>query len=140
MGGWRERWFSVVLGTLGLLLFLSGFLSQNIITMVVGALQAFAALSVFLTSNVRSQHRAKRSLEIVSALIALAIAIYGYVITGSLVLGAIILLVVAILFVAFTLSYVLPRIRVNQRKTNGARNTGRVLERRGQRFHPSLGS
>jgi len=108
---WRGRWVLAAWGTLGFLTFLSGFLSENVVTMVVGSSLAFVNTSAFLTSYVKSESRVKKISEVVSAIVGLGIIVYGYALTRSLVLGVITLFIVAMLFVAFTLSYLLPRIR-----------------------------
>lgn len=105
-------WQSLVWGILGFLMALIGIASGNVVTIIVGAAVAFAGTSAYLTSHVRSERRVKKALEVVSAMIAMAIVIYGYVITGSLILGVITLFIAVMFFIAFTLSYLLPRIRV----------------------------
>lgn len=91
---------------------LSGVISGNVVTIIVGGLLAFAVTSGYLTSHVKSERRVKKALEVVSAMIAMSIVIYGYVITGSFVLGVITLFIAVMFFIAFTLSYLLSRIRV----------------------------
>jgi hypothetical protein len=103
-------WQILVWGILGFLMVLSGIASGNVVTIIVGATAAFAGTSAYLTSHVRSERRVKKTSEAVSAMIAIAIVIYGYVITGSLILGVITLFIAVMFFVAFTLSYLLPRI------------------------------
>jgi hypothetical protein len=103
-------WQSLVLGILGFLMVLSGIASGNVVPIIVGAAVAFAGTSAYLTSHVKSEHRVKKTSEVVSAMIAMAIVIYGYVITGSLILGVITLFTAVMFFIAFTLSYLLPRI------------------------------
>lgn len=103
-------WQLLIWGILGFLMVLSGIASGNVVAIIVGAAVAFAGASAYLTSHVRSERRVKKTSEVVSAMIAMAIVIYGYVITGSLILGAITLFIAVMFFVAFTLSYLLPRI------------------------------
>lgn len=103
-------WQILVWGILGFLMVLSGIASGNVVTIIVGAAAAFAGTSAYLTSHVRSESKVKKTSEAVSAMIAIAIVIYGYVITGSLILGVIALFIAVMFFVAFTLSYLLPRI------------------------------
>jgi len=105
-------WQSPIWGILGFLLVLSGIASGNVVTIIVGATVAFAGTSTYLTSHVKSERRVKKALEVVFAMIAMMIVIYGYVITGSLILGVLTLFIAVMFFVAFTLSYLLPRIRV----------------------------
>jgi len=106
-----RRWVWAVWGTLGFLAFLSGFLSENVATMVVGLAMVFANTTAFLTYHVKSQHRVKRASEIVSLIATLGIIVYGYVLTGSFILEVITLFIVAMGFFAFLVSYLLPRIR-----------------------------
>jgi len=108
---WRKRWVWAVWGTLGFLAFLSGFLSENVVTMVVGLVMAFANASAFLASYVKSENKVKRAFEVVSAIVAMAILIYGYVITGSFILEVMMLFIIAMVLFAFVVSYFLPRIR-----------------------------
>ncbi len=104
-------WPLLVWGILGFLMFLSGVISGDVATIVIGGLLAFAVTSGYLTSHVRSEHRVKKTLEVVSAMIAMAMVICGYVITGSFILGVMTLFIAVMFFVAFILSYFLPKIR-----------------------------
>ena len=113
----ERKWVWAVWETLGILTFLSGFVSGNVVMMVIGGAMTFAWTSVFLTSYVKSEHRVKKALEVISGILALGIIVYGYVATGSLILGVITLFIVAMSFVAFVVSYFLPRIRGNRMKT-----------------------
>jgi uncharacterized membrane protein HdeD (DUF308 family) len=70
MADWRRRWVHVVWGTLGLLLFLSVFLSENVATTVIGLSMTAASASAFLTSC-RNDNKVKRVLEVVSGTVAL---------------------------------------------------------------------
>ena len=92
-GKLSSRWVLLVWGVLGFLMLLSGVISGNVVTIIVGGLLAFAVTSGYLTSHVKSERRVKKALEVVSAMIAMSIAIYGYVITGSFVLGVITLFI-----------------------------------------------
>ncbi|MCP8318206.1 MAG: hypothetical protein L6N95_00070, partial [Candidatus Methylarchaceae archaeon HK01B] len=65
------------------------------------------------------EHRFKKALEVVCAIVALVIIIYGYVITGSFLLGVMTLFIVAIIFIGFLLSYLLPRIRSKFKNRSG---------------------
>jgi len=103
--------FLLVWGVLGFLMVLSGVISENVVTFIVGAAVASAATSRYLTSQVKSERRVKKTSEVVSAIIAIAIIIYGYTITGSLILGVLTLFIAVMFFVAFILSWLLPRIR-----------------------------
>jgi len=105
------RWYPIIWGILGFMMFLSGFLSENVVMKIVLMGQAFAATSIYLTSYVEGEHRVKKALEVVSALVALEIVVYGYVITGSLILGVLTLFIAAMVIFAFVTSYFLPRIR-----------------------------
>ncbi|MEM3437710.1 MAG: hypothetical protein QXP55_04160 [Nitrososphaerales archaeon] len=97
---------------LGFLMFLAGFLSGNIVTMVFGLALAFASMSFFFTYYIKSEHRVKKLLEVIFGIVSLGIIIYGYVITGSLILEIATLFVVAMILIAFMLSYFLPRIKL----------------------------
>ena len=92
-------------------MFLSGFVSGNVVTMVVGIAVSFGYVSSYLTAYVRSDHRVKRALEVVFAIVALGVIVYGYIVTGSLILGVMTMFIVAMMFIGFTFSYLLPRIR-----------------------------
>lgn len=113
-GKLSSGWVLLVWGVLGFLMLLSGVISGNVVTIIVGGLLAFAATSGYLTSHVKSERRVKKALEVVSAMIAMSIVIYGYVITGSFVLGVITLFIAVMFLIAFTLSYLLPRIRAKR--------------------------
>ena len=89
---------------------LSGLASGNVVMMVFGAAMAFAYSASFLMLRVRSEHRVKRALEVVSTFATLGILICGYILTGSLILGIITLFIIAMFSIAFTLSHLLPRI------------------------------
>ena len=108
---WPSKWYCVGWSILGFLALLSGVVSGNVVMMVFGTVIAFLATSAFLMHYVKSEHRVKRALEVVSALVALVIVVYGYVVTGSFILGVMTLFIVTMVFVAFMLSYLLPRIR-----------------------------
>jgi len=108
---WRERWAYFIWGILGFLMFLGGFFSENIVTMIVGVSLVFASASVFLTSYVKSESMFKKASEVVSGIISLGIIVYGYVLTGNLILGIMTLFVASMFLVAFTLSYLLPKLR-----------------------------
>jgi hypothetical protein len=107
----ERRWVWAVWGVLGTLMFFSGFVSGNIVTMVVGVALAFGSASLYLTSYVASERRTKRALEVILVLSALGVVVYGFIISGSFVLGIITAFNVAMVLVAFILSYLLPRIR-----------------------------
>lgn len=104
-------WQGLVWGILGFLMILSGIVSGNIVTIIVGAVLGFAGTSAYLTSQVKSERTIKKVAEVASAIIAMAITICGYVITRSLILGILTLFITIMFFVAFTLSYLLPKIR-----------------------------
>ncbi len=106
--GWAIYWAFV--GMLNLWVFLAGFVSGDIVSMVGAIFVAFFYPALFLTS-VKSDHVVKRALEVIFMLIAFGAVIYGYVVTRSFILGVFTVFVVTIVFVAFTLSYLLPRIR-----------------------------
>jgi len=106
-----RKWVWAVWGIAGVLMFLSGFVSGNAVTMVVGVILAFGYASPYLTSYVKSDHLVKRALEVFFVLLAFGVVIYGYILTGSLVLGVMTIFIVTMVFVAFLLSYLLPRIR-----------------------------
>ena len=112
---WPSKWYCVVWGILGFLVLLSGFVSGNVVTMVGGAIFLFAATSTYLTSYVKSEHIAKRALEVILMLVVFGVVIYGYVVTGSIILGVTTLFIVAVVFFAFVVSYLLPKIRSKSR-------------------------
>jgi len=91
---------------------LAGLESGNLVTMVIGTAMAFAYTAAFLMLYVRSEHRVKRALEVVFTFVTLGILISGYAVTGNFILGFITFFVVAMISVAFSLSYLLPRIRM----------------------------
>ena len=107
----EHKWVWAVWGMLSLLMFLSGFVSANVVTMVVGVVVAFGYASLYLTSYVRNDHIVKRALEVIFMLSAFSVVVYGYIVTGSLILGVMTIFIVTMVFVAFMLSYLLPRIR-----------------------------
>ena len=96
---------------LGVLNFILGFSSGNMVTMVIWASLASASVSAFLASYVESELRVKKILEVVSGIIAMGIIVYGYTITRSLILGVITLFILAMLFMAFAISYLQPATR-----------------------------
>ena len=106
-----RKWAWAAWGIVGVLMFLSGFVSGNVVTMVVGLMLTFAHASSYLTSHVRSDHIVKRALEVFFMFLAFGVIIFGYILTGSLVLGVMTIFIVTLVFVAFLLSYLLPRIR-----------------------------
>jgi len=107
----EHKWVWAIWGMLGILMFLSGFISENVVTVIFGVVMAFGYASLYLTSYVRSDHIVKRALEVVFMLSAFGVVIYGYIVTRSFILGAITIFIVTMVFVAFLLSYLLPRIR-----------------------------
>lgn len=104
-------WVYVAWEILSFSMLLSGLASGNLVMMVFGAAMAFAYSASFLMLRVGSEHRVKRALEVVSTFATLGILICGYAVTGNFILGAITFFIVTLIFVAFTLSYLLPRIR-----------------------------
>jgi membrane protein implicated in regulation of membrane protease activity len=111
-------WQSLIWGILGFLIVLSGIASGNLVTIIVGATLAFAGTSAYLTSHVRSERRVKKALEVVFAIAAMAVVIYGYVITGSVLLEVLTLLIVGVIFLAFVTSWLLPRILSKTKSSN----------------------
>lgn len=104
-------WQILIWGILGFLMVLSGIPSGNVVTIIVGSTVAFAGTSAYLTSQVRSERGAKKALEVISAIAAMAVVIYGYVVTGSLILEVLTLFIVGMIFLAFFASWLLPRIQ-----------------------------
>jgi hypothetical protein len=90
---------------------LIGFISGNVGTMIVGAVVTFGYTSIYLTSYVESEYRAKKVLEVILMLSAFGLVVYGYTVTGSFVLGVMTIFIVTMVLVAFVVSYLLPRIR-----------------------------
>lgn len=101
----------LIWGVLSFLLLLSGVASGNIVTVIIGATLVFAGASMYLTSRVESESRVKKALEVVSAIIAMAIVVFGFAITGSLLLGFLTCFIAVMFSIAFTLSYLLPKLR-----------------------------
>lgn len=120
MGESRERWVWAIWETLGILMFLSGFFSGNIVTMIVGGVMAFGIASLLLTSCVSSDHIVKRALEVILVFLAFGVVVYGYVVTGSVLLGGMTMFIVAMIFIAFVASYLLPGIRGRSEATEVA--------------------
>jgi len=108
---WPSKWYCVGWAILGYVVLLSGVVSGNVVTLVVGIVYTSAATSAFLMYYVESEHRVKRVLEVVFVMIAFGVSFYGYIQTGNFILGVITLFIVAMFFVAFVVSYLLPRIR-----------------------------
>jgi hypothetical protein len=102
-------WIAVVF--LALIVVLIGVMSNNVVTMIFGTFLLYANASSFLTSYVKSDHIVKRTLEVALLFMALAVVVYGYVVTRSLILGIILLFAVTLFMVAFVLSFLLPKIR-----------------------------
>jgi hypothetical protein len=103
---------------LGFLMALSGIASGNVVTIIVGATVAFAGTSAYLTSQVRSERRVKKALEVIFAIVAMAIVICGYVITESLILEVLTLFIVGMIFLAFVASWLLPRVLSKAKSSN----------------------
>ena len=108
---WPSKWYCVVWGILGYVVLLSGVVSGNVDTMIFGTVYTSVATSAFLMYYVESEHRVKKALEVVFAMIAFGVSFYGYIQTGSFILGVITLFIVAMFFFAFVVSYLLPKIR-----------------------------
>jgi len=100
-----------ILTLLGFSMFISGFLSGDVVEMIIGSAMMFAGSSLFLTRHVKCEHRAKRFLEVIFSVISLGIIVYGYFVTGSLILGLLTLFIAAMILTSFILSYLLPRAR-----------------------------
>lgn len=113
---WPSKWFCVVWGFLGFMVFISGVASGNVVTIIAGTVFTSLAVSAYLTSHVEGEHRVKRALEVVFCLMPLGLVVYGYVMTGSPVLGIITLFILFMFFFAFIVSYLLPRIRESKRR------------------------
>jgi len=111
----ERKWVWAIPEIVGIVTFFSGFVSGNVVTMVVGVVLAFGYASLYLTSYVKSDHNVKRALEVIFMLSAFGVVIYGYAITGSLILGVMTILIVTMIFIAFLLSYFLPRIHSKSR-------------------------
>lgn len=107
----EHKWVWAVWEILGILTFLSGFFSENVVMMVIGATMAFAHASAYLTSYVEGEHRFKKGWEVISAIMVLGVYVYGYFITRIFILGVLTLFIAVMGFIAFAVSYLLPRIR-----------------------------
>lgn len=109
-----DRWVQVgwvIWGIPDFSMFLSGFLSGNIVMMVFGLAIAFGNISLFSSYYIKSELKgAKRFLEVIFGAVSLGIIIYGYFITGSLILEIATLFIIVMILIAFMLSYFLPRI------------------------------
>ncbi|MGB9684277.1 MAG: hypothetical protein ACPL1Z_05040 [Candidatus Bathyarchaeales archaeon] len=109
-----DRWVQVGWGIwvmLSFSMFLSGFLSGDIVMMVFGLAIAFGNISLFFSYYIKSElGGAKRFLEVIFGAVSLGIIVYGYVITGSLILEVATLFIIVTILIAFMLSYFLPRI------------------------------
>lgn len=106
-----QGWQTLVWATLFFFLFLGAVVSRDVVYSVLGAALVFAFLSAFLTSRVKSERKVKKALEVVSGAISIGILVFGYVVTGSFLLGIMTLVIVVLMFIAFTLSYLLPKMR-----------------------------
>ncbi len=104
-------WFLLAWAVLGFMAFLSGFVSGDVVSMVIGAAMKFGTMSAYLAAYVKSELRVKRALELALALLTFGIISYGYLVTGNLILRVIVSFMVAIILFAFAVSYLLPRIR-----------------------------
>ncbi|MEM3538838.1 MAG: hypothetical protein QXM29_03560 [Nitrososphaerales archaeon] len=60
-----------------------GFLSEDIIRTILGLALIFAYVSTFFTQYVKIEHKVKKTLEVVLAIITLGIIVYGYILTGG---------------------------------------------------------
>jgi hypothetical protein len=107
----KNWWFGFIWATLGVLMVVSGFFSQNVVTVIVGLSLALGNASLYLTSYVKSDSVVKRGLEVVFAVVAVGIIGYGYIVTRSLILGLMIIFITAMVLVAFTIGYLLHRSR-----------------------------
>lgn len=96
---------------IGLLLFIGGLMSSDVVYMMFGLSLMFAAISITLTTRVMSDLRIKRYVEVITAAFSLGIIICGYLLSGTLILMISTLIIAALLALAFSLSYLLPRIR-----------------------------
>ena len=106
----KHKWVLAVWEIIGILTFFSGFISGNVVTMVVGVVVAFGYASFYFTSYVRSDHIVKRALEVIYMLSAFGVVVYGYIVTGSFILGVMTIFIVTVVLFAFIVSYLLPRI------------------------------
>lgn len=121
-------WQGLVWVIVGFLLLLSWIVSRNVMSILVAAL-AFAVASAYLTSQVKSERIIKKVAEVASAIIAMALIIYGYVITRSLILGILTLFIAVMFFVAFMISYLLPRFRGRPEGLARVKDEGKAAER-----------
>ena len=107
----KNEWFRVIWGILSVLLFSSGLVSRNVVTMIVGLVLALGSVSAYLISYVKSDRVVKRVLDVVFAIAVVGIVVYGYILTQSVTLGLMIIFMTIMILVAGTLRYLLPRIR-----------------------------
>lgn len=111
MRTWSSRWYCAGWGTVGFMVLLSGIVSSRVDLMVSGAVFLFAAASAYLTFHVKSEHRLKRTSEVIFMLLALGSVICGYFATESLILGIATLFTTAMILFAFIVSYLVPKMR-----------------------------
>jgi len=90
---------------------MSGLINGDIVYMVFGLSLIFAAISITLTTRVMSDLRIKRYVEVITAAVSLGIIVCGYLLSGALILVISTLIISALLALAFTLPYLLPKIR-----------------------------
>jgi len=100
-------WYLLAWVAVGFLNLLSGYISNRVDLIVLGAVLVLADTSAYLTSYVKSGHRVKKAFDVIFGLLALGVSVYGFIVTRNLILGFITLGFVVILFV---LAYVVTRL------------------------------
>ncbi|MEM2337710.1 MAG: hypothetical protein QXP06_03810 [Candidatus Bathyarchaeia archaeon] len=101
------RWIATTV--VGLLLFARGLTSNTMDIVFLGVALTFAGVSGAFTCLVRSDHTAKKILEVVLTFGVFGAIFYGYFLTGSLLLAILTMFIIVLTLVGFFLSYVLPK-------------------------------
>jgi len=104
-----QGWAAITL--LGLSLSIIGFTLNTMDYYFLGLALMALSVSGVITPYVKSDHPARKALEVFLALGAVGTVFYGYLSTGSLLLAALTVFIVVLMLVGFTLSYILPKIR-----------------------------
>jgi len=102
------------LAILGVLLFLNGLIPGDIFMIVIGSSLALEGTSLYLTSYVKIESKAKKILEVITLASGLGIIVCGYFLTGNLLLEFLTLFIITFFIVAFLSSYFIPKICRNR--------------------------
>lgn len=93
------------------LIAVTGFASNTLDVGFSGIALTFASVSGALTCCVKSDHPAKRALEVALALGAFGTIFYGYCLTESILLATLTLFIAFLLLVGIILAYIAPKIQ-----------------------------